>query len=258
VSVSQPNGYRIPGDVRLTALSRTLASDLRTTFRDEAARAVASVIAELLDADTDTVLRRLSHGQLGIDDLIISPVRASDAVLSHAAEFVELLHAHMHRPSALPMPTHLDLRCWLQFFDDPDGDSTGWTYVLLGTGSDRLEQAWQAVAGVEPFAVTAPDQRPDRPEADAGWVERAEVWDRVTAPLRGAAPLTWQAPEPELLFDIAESQRDAAGDSARAASGRLTVPAVLAALAAQLGTEDHAALRSRILPADEVPAGSRR
>jgi hypothetical protein len=70
--------------------------------------------------------------------------------------------------------------------------------------------------------------------------------------------LTWQAPEPELLFDIAESLRDPAGDSARAASGRLTVPAVLAALAAQLGADDHAALRSRVLPADEVPAGSHR
>ena len=40
--------------------------------------------------------------------------------------------------------------------------------------------------------------------------------------------------------------------------GRLTVPAVLAALAVQLGTDDHAALRSRILPADEVPARSGR
>jgi hypothetical protein len=228
MSVSQPSGYRLPATVGLTALSRALISDGRSLRRDESVVAVAIVAAELFvgSQDPDAVLRRLSHGQLSGSDLTLSTA-SGRGLVSRAAEFVDLAHVLTHRPGALPMPTRLDLRFSLQFFDDPDDSGPAWTYVLVGTNSDRLEQAWLSVDGVEAYPVTVDDQPPLFPESDPEWAKRAIVWDRVLAPYAHAQPITWAASEPQLFFDVTESLAHPERDQANAADGRLTVPLVV-------------------------------
>lgn len=228
MSVSQPTGYRIASNISLTALSRALIRDGRDLRRDESVLAVAIVAAELIvtPQDPDAVLRRLSHGQLSSADLTLS-AGGGLSVISRAAEFIDVAHALMHRSGAVPMPARLDLRFSLQFFDDREDPSHAWTYVLVGTNSDRLEQAWLSAPGVEPYPVTTDDQPPLFPESDPGWAERGVVWDRVLAPFAHSAPIAWSASEPELFFDVTESLANPERDGVSAADGKLTVPLVV-------------------------------
>jgi hypothetical protein len=234
VSVSQPVGYRIPSQVGLTTLSRVLTKHGKVIRRDEATRVVAAVVADFYTTgDPDEVIGRLSHGQLSAADLVVSAATGSD-LIRQAAEFIDLLHAQMHHLSALPMPAHLDLRFCLQFYDDRDDPNGRWTYVLLGTNCDVLEQAWQRVNGVEQFAVTTSDDPGKARGTDPEWAQRAATWERVTRPFRSSSPITWSAPEPELLFAVTESLREPAEDVTRADAGELTVTMIIDEVGRQL------------------------
>jgi hypothetical protein len=229
VIASQPHGYRIPSTVSLTAVSRTVIRVGATIRRDLAVCAVATVAAALLERpdDQDAVLRSMSHDQIGIPDLTISNLSPS-SILGRAAEFIDLGHALMHRPSAIPMPAHLDLRFSLNFFDDRDDPDRSWTYILLSTASQELENAWNQVHGVERYRVVVIENplTPTETEYHEA-LARKVTWDRVLAPYQRAAPLSWTASEPELLFDVIESTRNPEYDDQREADGRITARLVL-------------------------------
>lgn len=250
MSVSKPVGYRIPSQLGLTTLSRVLTKHGKITRRDEATRVVARVVADFVTTgNPGEVIGRLSHGQLSAADLVVSSATGSD-LIRQAAEFIDLLHAQMHHLSALPMPAHLDLRFRLQFYDDRDDPNREWTYVLLGTNCDVLEQAWQRVVGVEQFAVPTSDEPGDARGTDPEWAQRAATWERVTRPFRNSSPITWSAPEPELLFAVTESLREPAEDAMRAEAGELTVTMVIDEVArhlADLPGIDHDTLTKQLL-----------
>jgi len=218
----------MPSSIGLTTLSRRIVAGGRALRRDESVRVIAAVTADVIaSGDSDAVFRNLSHGQIGADQLVVSRRRAP-SLIAHTAEFVDLLHSSMHHAFAVPPAAWLDLRFKLDFYDDPDDPDSPWTYVLLGTESMVLRQRWQEVDGVEPYPLPDPDQPTDEAVDDVA--ERAAVWTRVLAPFTHSAPVTWLAPDPELLFDVVDSLRDPTGDEHRAADGLVTVSLIADAL----------------------------
>lgn len=236
MSTSHPSGYRFPSSISLTALVRRIITDGRAIRRDEAVQAVASVIVELLASpqDRDSVYRRLSHDQLSAGDLRVS-AGIQPTLVCFAAEFIDVAHALLHRASTIPIPSHLDLRFSLSFYDDAaDPD---WTYALLATDSDPLEQAWAGVDKVEPFSLASTIEAGRSNESDEHWVQGQAVWNRVLEPYRHSAPLAWTAPEPELLFEVMDSLRSPADAAALAAAGGITADLVVDAVRQKLGRD---------------------
>lgn len=226
MSVSRPNGYRMPRSIALTTLSRRIVAGGTVSRRDEAVRIVAAIAAQVIEsADREAVFRRLSHGRLGVEQLAVSRTR-SPSLVAYTAEFVDLLHSSMHHTFAVPVEPWLDLRFELSFFDDPADAESPWTYVLLGTESPVLEERWQQIEGVEPFPIPDPDDVPGNDHAEPELSARADIWTRVTDPFATSEPISWQAPELALLFDIIDSLADPAGDRVQAEQGKITVSLV--------------------------------
>lgn len=248
MTYSQPMGYRLPSAVSLTSVSRALDRFGWPVWRGEVIRALASVTAELVEAGTDRegVFRRLSNGQVGDADLVLSG-HGSRSLLLRAAEFLDVAHAMMSRPSAIPLPSRLDLRCRAQFMDDPGDPERSWTYALFGTEHDRLEQVFLQLRGAERYPMAVADEAPADYEADDGWAERVVVWERVLEPFSRSTPLQISAPEPQILFDLIESARVAGHDEELAAGGKVTVTAAVAEVATRLGEDAPADLRERLL-----------
>ena len=236
MTYSQPIGHRLPSQIGLTSLSRALERFGWPVWRVEVVRAVASVVIEMMEpsADTEEVCRRLSNGQVGADDLVLSRARDS-GVLLRSAEFLDVAHGLLHRPSAMPLPPTLDLRCRAQFMDDTGDPDRAWTYVLFGTEHDRLEQAFVHLRGCQAYPLATFDDPPPAGDEDADWHERATVWHRVLAPYRRSTPLQISAPEPQVLFDLFESLQQQDGDAELAAAGKVTVSAVIDELERRLG-----------------------
>ena len=236
MSFNQPSGYRFPTSFGLTPLSRQLVSYGRPIRRDGAVEAVARVLTLIISSPQEwtRVFPRLSFGQVTIDDLQVSAGRR-DGLVCYSAEYVDAVNAHLHRTSAVPVPPWLDLRFELQFFDDPRDVEQRWTYALLGTESHSLEAAWAAVDGVEAYPAATVADAPADPTRDPGWADRRLVWDRVTAPFRRSSPLAWRAPDPSLVFDVAESMANPGRDDELAASGSVTQSLVMEALGEMLG-----------------------
>jgi hypothetical protein len=232
----------MPSSIGLTTLSRMVVVGGRTLRRDEAARVVAGVAALMIDAgNSDEVLRKLSHGQLGDDDLVVSKEERYDNVVARSAEFVDLLHASMHGAFTLPAESWLDLRFELQFFDDPEAAEGDWTYVLLGTENKSLEAAWAGIDTVERYDIPEPDAL-QRSDVEEGLAQRERLWSRVTAPYVRSSPVSWKAPDPQLLFDIVDSLGHLDGDAARAEAGEITVTLVAEALAPLIGVSSGEAI----------------
>ena len=179
MTYSQPIGHRLPSQIGLTSLSRALERFGWPVWRVEVVRAVASVVIEMMEpsADTEEVCRRLSNGQVGADDLVLSRARDS-GVLLRSAEFLDVAHGLLHRPSAMPLPPTLDLRCRAQFMDDTGDPDRAWTYVLFGTEHDRLEQAFVHLRGCQAYPLATFDDPPPAGDEDADWHERTPNWPR--------------------------------------------------------------------------------
>jgi hypothetical protein len=247
VSVNQPSGYRFPASFGLTSLSRQLVSYGRPIRRDAAVGAAARVLTQIISSPQDwpSVFPHLSFGQVTLETLKVSAGRR-DGLLSYAGEYVDAVNAHLHRTSAVPVAPWLDLRFELQFFDDPADPHLRWTYALLGTESHALEAAWAAVDGVEAYPAASLADPPTDPDVDPGWSDRRLVWDRLTAPFRRSLPLSWRAPDPSLLFDLAESMADPGRDDELAASGGVTQSLVMEALGELLGDSAPADLLAMV------------
>lgn len=248
MSYSQPTGFRLPGSVSLTEFTRTLDQFMWPMWRVEAVLALASVTIDLLNAPTerDAVLRRLSHNQIGEADLVFS-VSEDRGLLHRAAEFLDVGHARMHRPSAVPLPAKLDLRCRAQFMDDPEDPDRAWTYVLSGTQHHRLEQLFHQLPSIEPYPVATTDDPPPDPEADPAWEARCAVWGRVLAPYGRSEPLSLAAPDPQIAFDIVDSLTEVGRDALLMTEGKVTVTAVLTVITRRLGDATPQDLRDRLV-----------
>ncbi|RKT79756.1 hypothetical protein DFJ68_3234 [Terracoccus luteus] len=255
MTYSQPRGYRLSTDTSLTSVSRALERFGWPLWQVEIRRAVAAVCVELLaDDDRDTVFRKLSHGQVGDEDLVVSAANRR-GLLHRAAEFLDVGHGIMHRPSALPLPPRLDLRCRAQFMDDRDDPVRRYTYVLFGTEHERLEEVFLQLRGIEAYPLASGDDPVDDDDAagaGAELAERAAVWDRVLAPYARFSPLSISAPEPQVTFDVAESLHWPDREDEFAAQGKTTVTQVVAEVARRLGdtgssTEADADVRARLL-----------
>lgn len=242
MSYSQPHGYRMPSSASLTSISRALERFGWSTWRAEAIRATGQVAAELLPerADREAVLRRLSRDQVGESDLVISTTHDAGLLL-RAAEFLDVAHGILSKPTAVPLPRTLDLRCRAQFLDDPADPQRAWTYLLFGTEHASLEQIFRQLRGIEPYPIPAIDGvsadviAPD--PADHDRRERAATWARVLAPYSRFSPLAISAPEPSLAFDLIESLGARDQDEVLARQGKLTVGAVVADVAERLGDQ---------------------
>lgn len=236
MTFSQPMGYRLPSHVSLTSLSRALDRFGWPVWRVEVVRAVASVVVEMLApaADAEEVCRRLSNGQVGANDLVISRTQNSGLLL-RCADFLDVAHGLLHRPSALPVPPTLDLRCRAQFMDDTGDPDRAWTYVLFGTEHDRLEQVFLHLRGCEAYPLAIVDDPPPPGDMDQEWQERVAVWQRVLAPYGRSTPLQVSAPEPQVMFDLFESLQSPGLDAELAAAGKVTVSAVIDELERRLG-----------------------
>lgn len=241
MSWSQPQGFRFAGTVGLPTMSRALEKYAWPTWRAEAVRALATVADELLaaDGDREAVLQRLSYGQVGEADLVLSRAQGGGLML-RAAEFLDVAHAVMHRPSAVPLPPTLDLRCTCQFMDDPGDPESAWVYVLLGTERTSMETMFGALRDVRPYPVpTGVDMTPEDEE-------RATVWRRVLARYTGFSPPSIISPEPHLAFDLMESL-GSEEDAALEGQGKVTVSEVVEAVALRRRETDHARLRELLV-----------
>ncbi len=248
MTFSQPMGFRLPSSVSLTSLSRALERFGWPVWRIEVVRAVASVVVEAMqpDADLDAVCRHLSNEQVGAADLVISNTRGSGLLL-HCAEFLDVAHGLLSSPSALPLPSRIDLRARAQFMDDPADPERAWIYVLFGTEHDRLEQVFLHLRGCEPFPIAVADDPPLDDEDRPDWEARVLVWERVLAPFARSTPLQVSAPEPQIMFDLIESLRRDGRDEELAAAGKVTMTAVLEEVARRLGGDVPDDLRDRLL-----------
>ena len=247
MSYSQPTGYRMPASVSLPSVSRALERFGWPVWRVETVRALAAVAIDLLNSpdDRDTVYKRLSHGQISEADLIISTT-TERGLLHRAAEFLDVAHGIMHRPSVIPMPSKLDMRSRAQFMDDPGDPARTWNYVLFGTEHDRLEQVFMQLRGIETYPVAAADDPPADSESDPGWAERCVVWQRVLAPYSRSSPLSISAPEPQITFDIAESLQFGDRDAEFAAAGKVTATAAIEEIRRQLGDNSPTDLTNQL------------
>lgn len=236
-------GFRLPGTVSLPLMSLVLEEDAWPTWRAEAVHALALVADELLAGgeDRDAVIRRLSHGQLGEVDLAVSRAQGA-GLLMRAAEFLDVAHAFMHRPAAVPLQPALDLRCVAQFMDDPADEEHQYLYVLLQTESRAMEQMFASLRDAEPYPVPTTDEL-----ADGGAAERAEVWQRVLARYNGFSPPSIIAPELGLAFDLLESIAADDTDEALAGQGKVTASEVIAEVAARRGGADIDEVRIALL-----------
>ena len=225
MSVGTPTGYRLPAGTGLASVSRLLLVHARDTRRDEAARAVGRVLADLVRRRGHDVLAVHSRGQVAGDHPAL-PAGLRSGLLVRAAAFVDAVQDVLRDPSATPVPAWLDLRVELRFADDP-ADDRAWTYALLATESFRMEAAWRQVEGVQEYPVASTHDLPGGWVGDPVRAERRAVWDRVLAPYAHDVPLAWVAPAPTLRADVEESLRTPADDASAAAGGRVTVPLVL-------------------------------
>lgn len=254
MSYSQPSGYRLPSSASLPSISRALERFGWSAWRLEAVRATAQVAVELLEHpdDQEEVLRRLSGDQVGDDDLVISSAMGA-GVLLRAAEFLDVAHAALSKPTAVPLPRALDLRCRAQFMDDAADPDRAWIYVLFGTEQASLQQIFEHLRGIEPYpvppvgGVTIEEIVPDPDDLDLQ--QRTAVWERVLAPYARFSPLMISAPEPALAFDIIESLRAEDQDAALQDEGKVTVTAVVAAIAERLQDPDLDDIRARVVRA---------
>lgn len=252
MSYSQPTGYRMPASTSLPSLSRAMQRFGWTTWRGEAVRATGQVAAELLASpdDRESVLRRLSNDQVGEADLVISRTHGV-GVLLRAAEFLDLAHAAMAKPTAVPLPRSLDLRCRAQFLDDPGDPERSWTYILFGTEQISIEKIFEQINGIQHYpippvdGVSTAEIAPD--PADADLRERAATWERVLAPYTRSAPLSLAAPDPNLAFALIESLMAGDRDEELAAEGKVTASAVVADVASRLDSQDPDQVRARLL-----------
>lgn len=228
MTFSQPLGYRLPSHISLTSLNRALERFGWPVWRVEVVRAVAAVVVEMMapSANIEEVCRRLSNGQVGAGDLVISRTQNS-GVLLRSAEFLDVAHGLLHRPSAVPLPPKLDLRCRAQFMDDTGDPDRAWTYVLFGTEHDRLEQMFLHLRGCESYPLATIDDPPTTDIEDQGWEERVAVWQRVLAPFSRSTPLQVSAPEPQVMFELFESLQHPDSDAELAAAGKVTLSAVI-------------------------------
>lgn len=247
MTYSQPRGYRLSSDIRITAIARALERLGWPIWQVETVRAVASVAVDLLAAPDErgSVYQTLSHGQITEADLVISEA-GGHGLLMRAAEFLGVGHALMHRGSGLALPPRLDLRCRAQFMDDQGDPYRKWTYVLFGTEREPLEEVFLQLRGMEAFPLDDPNDPPTDSADYAEWEMRCAVWNRVLAPYARFTPLSISAPEPRVAFDIAESLRQSDRDPEYHAQGKTTVTAVVAEVARQLGDEAPADLRAQL------------
>lgn len=243
MTYSQPKGFRLSTDVSLTSVSRALERFGWPLWRQEVIRAVASVAVELLATPQDRgpIYSKLSHNQIRESDLVLSEVNER-GLIYRAAEFLDVGHAMMHRPSALPLPPRLDLRCRAQFMDDRDDDDRRWTYVLFGTEQERLEEVFLQLRGITPYPLED-WSNPAEVESDEDADARKAIWDRVLAPYGRSSPLSLSAPEPQITLDIAESLKFHGRDVEYAAQGKTTVSAVVDEVADTLGPDAPSNLR---------------
>lgn len=254
MTYSEPKGYRLPSEVKITAIARALERFGWPIWQVETVRAVASVALELLGSadERESVYQRLSHGQITEADLVISEAQGHGLVM-RAAEFLSVGHALMRRASGVPLPPHLDLRARAQFMDDQGDPYRKWTYVLFGTERKPLEDMFVRLHGMEAFPRDTPDELGDSDDPPAGGVDdleremRSAVWDRVLAPYARFSPLSISAPEPQVAFDIAESLRQSDRDTEFHVQGKTTVTAVVAEVTRQLGDTAPADLRERLI-----------
>lgn len=247
MTYSQPQGYRLTSEIKITAIARALERFGWPVWQRATLRAVASVARELLAAPDDrkAVYQTLSYGQITEADLVISESRGH-GLLMRAAEFLDVGHELMHRASALPLPRRLDLRCRAQFMDDQTDPYREWTYVLFGTEYRPLEDLFLQIRGMEAF----PQPDPNDPHIDLfddpDWETRGAVWRRVLAPYARYSPLSISAPDPQIASDIADSFEQSDRDPEYHAQGKMTITAVIAEVARQLGDETPADLREQL------------
>ncbi|WP_298889611.1 hypothetical protein [uncultured Serinicoccus sp.] len=219
---SQPRGYRLSSSISLPHVTRRLELLGWPLWRAEVVSTLATVCHEVVaTGDPDGVYGRLSHDQVSRADLPLSSMHRN-SVIAQAAEFIDVAHGVLALPAARPLSPALDLRCRAQFMDDPEDPTGPWTYVLFGTQREVLQAAFADMDGVEAYPVdTAPD-----PDADA--LARAAVWERVLAPYARFTPLSVSAPEPQVLFDVIESQDSGPeADGRLVAQGKVTISAVV-------------------------------
>lgn len=248
MSYSQPLGYRMPAQFPLPALARKLEHLGWPLWRVEVIRALSAVTVELMNSpeDRDAVLRSISQGQMSESDLLVSNTYER-GLLHRAAEFLDLAHGMMHTPSAVPLAPKYDLRCTAHFMDDPADPEHRWTYVLFGTEHRKLEERFGEVDGMEPYPVEMEDDPFASSEDDPAREERLETWDRVLRPYGRSTPLTIDAPEPQIMFDIIESI-ESRSDGALAFAEKITVTAAINDINRRLGgTQNLAELRARVL-----------
>lgn len=117
---------------------------------------------------------------------------------------------------------------------------------MFGTEHARLERVFLQIRGMESYPLSIADNPPIDPDADPGWAERCVIWQRVLAPYSRSSPLSISAPEPQIMFDIAESLQHPQRDGQYAAEGKVTVTAVLDELTRLLGDSAPADLREQL------------
>lgn len=247
MTYSQPLGYRLSSEIKITAIARSLERFGWPVWQRATLRAVASVASELLAAPEErkTVYQTLSYGQIAEADLVISESQER-GLLMRAAEFLDVGHEMMRRASALPLPRRLDLRCRAQFMDDQTDPYREWTYVLFGTEYRPLEELFLQIRGIEPFPLTDPNDPHAGLIDGPDWEMRGAVWSRVLAPYARYSPLSISAPDPHIASDIAASLEHSDRDPEYHARGRMTVTAVVAEVARQLGDEAPADLLEQL------------
>ncbi|WP_156222237.1 hypothetical protein [Pseudactinotalea suaedae] len=214
------------------------------TWRTEAVRTLAAVADTLLQGrdDQEAVLRRLSHGQLGLEDLVVSRAQGG-GILLRAAEFLDVAHVFIHRASAVPLPSTLDLRCTARFMDDPGDRDSRWIYVLLSTERSSMEIMFGGLRDVESYPVPAPADVTDDPEA----AERAEIWARVLQRYKSFSPPSILAPDLHLTLDLIEALGAGDRDDGLSSYSRVTIAEVVAEVALRQGDKAPDDLRAQLV-----------
>ncbi|WP_156739940.1 hypothetical protein [Occultella aeris] len=225
-------------------MSRALERYAWPTWRIEAVRTLAAVADALHQGrhDQDAVLRHLSHGQLGLDDLVVSRAQHG-GILLRAAEFIDIAHVFLHRASAVPLPSTLDLRCTARFMDDPDDPDSRWIYVLLSTERSSMETMFAGLRDVASYPVPTAADVADDPEA----AERAEVWTRVLQRYRSFSPPSILAPDLHLALDLIEAIGAGDRDDELSSYSKVTVSEVVAEVALRQGASAPDDLRAQLV-----------
>ena len=210
------HGYRLPTSTSIPRLCRDLRIRMSPVHRELALEAVG-MTALLLAADeasVEKVADAVSNGQVKA-----TTSRWCPTLLAQAAAIVDTVQERLRRPAALRVPAAFDLAFSVAFVADVV--ESEWTYALLYTDRQELEEVWAATPGVEPWPWWNNTDRPDD-VTEAEWDERGDVWRRMLGDdPPGHVGCSWEAPYRDLWLEAAISEESDAWLTVDAALRRL-------------------------------------